>query len=84
MPPHAAPGTNVVEGLILLKNSVFRQLSAFQRNSVPIRGHSENTVYQTHVRETVVPNGGRFFLEREFFNRIGWNRPLDAITTNGG
>ncbi len=70
-------------GLILLKNSVFRQLSAFQRNSVPIRGHSENTIYQAHVRETVVPNSGKYFLAREFFNRIGWKPPLDGFGMNG-
>jgi len=46
---------------ILLKNSVFGQLRAFWRNTVPLTSHSANIICQTRFHETVVLNYGSGF-----------------------
>jgi hypothetical protein len=62
--------------LIVLKNSVFGQLGASWQNTVPLRSHSANIVYQTRIQGTVVLRYGIVFLAREFFNRTGPILPL--------
>jgi len=69
--PDAAPRTKVLNGLILLKNSVFGQLNAFQRNTVPRAPHFENVVYQTPIHKTPVLNRGGVFPAEEFFIIMG-------------
>ena len=61
-------------GRILLKNSVFGQLGAFHRKTIPLAHHSENVVCQRRAHKTLVLISGSVFPAGEFFNRIGGNR----------
>jgi hypothetical protein len=63
---------------ILLKNSVFGQLSAFHRNIVPRARHFENVVYLKPIHKTPVLNRGSIFPAGEFFNRIRRKRILQS------
>jgi len=83
IPRHAAPSTNVVEGLILLKNSLARKM-------LPYFGTS---VSWMSIRKIIFPNwrvSGTVFRQRasnwpnaEFFKRIGCFRPFAAVCMDG-
>ncbi len=66
-------------GRILLKNSVFGQLDAFHRETVPQAYHSENVFCQRRAHKTLVLISGSVFPAGEFFNRIGGFRTFVAL-----
>jgi len=66
-----------------LKNSVFDQLSAFHRNTVPLAHYSDNVVCQRSAHKALVLNSGGVFPAGELFNRIGPLLPFMSNAANG-
>ena len=67
----------------MLKNSVFGQSGAYQRNTVPLVRHSENVVCQWRAHKTLVLISDSVFSACEFFNRISPMQTLSSASFQG-